>query len=195
MLFDLTNDDLVRVFGADRVTYTPAASAEAAGISGTTLAFMTEVGLPENEFISFPDFDDPGTTIRKLSLEELGATWNLPDAALEWVFFGNFEISVIVLDTRTGEIHQLTEGIMSPIPLHTDVSSLIETITRLSTVTKSLPEDYAGDEDFLERLEATLDTVKSEITELDLNPFHDDLSEWVDIVTTIGAGSWAADPS
>ncbi|GAA1279595.1 SUKH-4 family immunity protein [Streptomyces aureus] len=190
MIFELSRDDLVQAFDEEQVRQVPTEVGQAVGFSGETLGFLTEVGLPENEFVSFPEFDGADSGFRPISLEELGSTWNLPASAANWVLLGNFEISAIVADTQTGEVHQLAEGIMRPIPLHKDLSSLVYTITQLTKIVGSLPEDYEDDEELLEGLGETLDTLKSEIRLRDHRPFGDEHSEWVEIVTNVGAGMW-----
>ncbi|WP_328405333.1 SUKH-4 family immunity protein [Streptomyces sp. NBC_00390] len=106
------------------------------------------------------------------------------------MLLGNFEISTIVLDTRTGKVHQLAEGIMRPIPLHGDISSLVKTIAALTELTNALPEDYEDDEETLENLQEELDNLKRTISSRDALPFADEHSEWVEVVTSIGAGMW-----
>ncbi|MFF3331186.1 SUKH-4 family immunity protein [Streptomyces sp. NPDC002888] len=188
--FELSRDDLVQTFGAEHVRQVPLAAAQAAGFTGEALALLANVGLPENQFISFPDFDDADTGFQQVSLEELGATWHWPSSAANWVYLGNFEISAIVMDTQTGEVHQLAEGIMRPLPLHADLSSLLYTITELTKIVGSLPEDYEDNDEFLEGLEETVDGLKSDVSLRDANPFGSEHSEWVEIVTNIGAGMW-----
>ncbi|MEU3821780.1 SUKH-4 family immunity protein [Streptomyces sp. NPDC030392] len=190
MIFDFHPSELDRIFGADHVQRVPPEAAIAAGITGDTRSFLVENGLPDNDFLTFPDFRKPGVAFRKVSLEDLGATWNLPESAGCWIVLGNFEISTLVLDTRTGEVHQLAEGIMRPIPLHGDISSLVKTIAALTELTKALPEDYEDDEEALENLQEDLDNLKRFISSRDTRPFADEHSEWVDIVTSLGAGMW-----
>ncbi|WSQ08646.1 SUKH-4 family immunity protein [Streptomyces sp. NBC_01231] len=190
MIFELSRDDLVQTFGAERVRQVPLPAAQAAGFTGEALALLTNLGLPENEFVSFPDFDDAESGFRRVPFEELGATWNLPPSAVNWVFLGDFEISAVVMDTHTGEVHQLAEGIMRPVPLHGDLSSLLYTITELTKIVGDLPEDYEDDDEFLEGLGETLDALKSGISLHDPRPFGSEHNEWVEIVTNIGAGMW-----
>ncbi|MCM2411078.1 SUKH-4 family immunity protein [Streptomyces sp. RKAG290] len=190
MIFELSREELIQTFGEERVHQAPSETAQAAGFSGETLTFLTDTGLPENEFISFPELDGADGGFRPVSVEELGSTWNLPVAAAHWVFLGNFEISAIVADTRTGELYQLAEGIMRPVPLHRDLSSLVHTIRELSKIVGSLPEDYEDDEELIEALGESLDALKSEIGRRDPRPFSNEHCEWVEIVTNIGAGMW-----
>jgi hypothetical protein len=190
MIFETSHDELIQTFGEEQLHQVPARAAQTAGFSGETLAFLTDTGLPENQFISFPTFAGAEPVFRPVSFEELGGTWNLPDGANNWVFLGNFEISAIAADTQTGELYQFAEGIMRPIPLHSDLSSLVHTITELTKIVTSLPEDYDDDEDFLDSLGETLDALKAEIGLRDPHPFADEHSEWLEIVTNIGAGMW-----
>ncbi|MFD3622216.1 SUKH-4 family immunity protein [Streptomyces sp. NPDC058676] len=190
MIFELSHDDLAQTFGAEHVRRVPLPAAQAAGFTGEALALLTNVGLPENEFLSFPDFDEAEAGFRQVPFEELEAKWHLPPSAANWVFLGNFEISALVVDTQTGEVHQLAEGIMRPIPLHSDLSSLLYTITELTKIVESLPEDYEDDDDFLEGLERTVDGLKNDISLRDAHPFDGEYSEWVEIVTSIGSGTW-----
>lgn len=190
MIFELSRDELVQTFGEEHLHRVPAIMAQAAGFSGETLAFLTENGLPENQFISFPTPDGTDSGFRPVSPEALGDTWTLPADATDWVFLGNFEISAVTADTRTGELYELAEDIMPPVPLHGDLSSLVYTITELTKIVASLPEDFEDDEEFLESLGETLDTLKGEIGLRDPRPFGDERSEWVEIVTQIGAGVW-----
>jgi hypothetical protein len=190
MIFETSRDELIQTFGEKQIHRVPATAAQAAGFSGDTLAFLTDMGLPENQFISFPTFDGTDPRFRPVSFEELGSDWNLPASATNWVFLGNFEISAVAADTQTGELYQFTEDIMRPIPLHGDLSSLVYTITELTKIVESLPEDYDDDEDFLESLGETLDALKGEIGLQDPRPFTDERSEWAAIVTNIGAGTW-----
>ncbi|MGK5638056.1 SUKH-4 family immunity protein [Streptomyces sp. URMC 126] len=189
MIFELSRDELVRTYGEDRLHRVPVRAAEVAGFGGETLALLTGIGLPENRFVSFPAFDGAGSGFSPVSFEELGESWNLPAGATDWVFFGNFEISAIVA-TPAGELYQLAEGIMRPVPLHGDLSSLVHTVTQLTKVVASLPEGYEDDEDFLESLADSLDAIKHEIGLRDPRPFSDEHSEWVEIVANIGAGMW-----
>ncbi|MEV5429753.1 SUKH-4 family immunity protein [Streptomyces sp. NPDC052701] len=190
MIFDITHDDLADVFGAGNIRCVPYEAAGASGITGETLRFLTEVGLPDNDFVSFAGLDDSRNSLRKVSVEELGDTWDLPSAASDWLFAGNFEISAIVLDAASGELHQMAEGVMRPVPLHGDVSSLVHTVTRLTQVVRGLPEGYEDDDEALEELEGVLDGLKREITARDPRPFGDEHSEWLEIVMSIGAGLW-----
>ncbi|MEU7474113.1 SUKH-4 family immunity protein [Streptomyces sp. NPDC044984] len=190
MIFETSHDKLIQTFDEKQIHQVPARAAQAAGFSGETLTFLTDTGLPENQFISFPTFDGAGPGFRPVALEELGGTWNLPASATSWVFLGNFEISAIAADTQTGELYQFAEGIMRPIPLHGDLSSLVHTITELTKIVTGLPEDYDDDKDFLDSLGETLDALKGEIDRQDPRPFADEHSEWVEIVTNIGAGMW-----
>ncbi|MGW0670294.1 SUKH-4 family immunity protein [Streptomyces sp. NPDC002746] len=190
MIFELSRDELIRTFGEERVHQAPSDTARAAGFSGDALKFLTTIGLPDSEFISFPRLDAEGFGFRAVPVDELGSTWNLPAAAANWVFLGNFEISSVVADTRTGELHQLAEGIMRPIPLHRDLSSLVHTITGLTRIVGSLPEDYEDDEELIESLAESLDIFKNNIKNKDPRPFGDEHSEWIEIITNIGAGIW-----
>lgn len=190
MIFATPHDELVHTFGERRLRQVPAQEAQAAGFSGETLAYLTGTGLPENQFISFPSFDGENPGFRPVIPEELADTWSLPADATNWVFLGNFEVSAIAADTQTGELYQFAEGIMRPIPLHGDVSSLVHTITELTKIVTSLPEDYDDDEDFLDSLGETLEALKAEIGHRDPRPFGDEHSEWSEIVTNIGAGNW-----
>jgi hypothetical protein len=190
MIFDITYDDLAGAFGAGNIRRLPYEAAGAGGITGKSLRFLTEVGLPDNDFVSFVKIDDSRNSLRKVSVEELGGAWDLPSAASDWFFVGNFEISAIVLDAASGELHQMAEGVMRPVPLHGDVSSLVHTVTRLTQVVRGLPEGYEDDDEVLEELEGSLDELKREITARDPRPFGDEHSEWLEIVTSIGAGVW-----
>ncbi|MGW7361058.1 SUKH-4 family immunity protein [Streptomyces sp. NPDC054802] len=190
MIFEISPNELDETFGAERVRRVPSEAAAAVGITGDTLSFLTEVGLPENEFVTFPDFGKPGVAFRSVSPGELASVWSLPETAADWIFLGNFEISAIVLDTRTGEVHQLAEGIMRPIPLHGDISSLVKTILLLTRLTTALPEDFEDDDEILENLGEDLDELKLTVSTQDALPFAHDHSEWVEIVTSIGAGMW-----
>ncbi|OKK21637.1 hypothetical protein AMK09_14380 [Streptomyces sp. CB02488] len=193
MIFELSRDELIQTFGEERVHQAPYEAAKAAGFSGEALEFLTTTGLPENEFVSFPEFDEAGSGFRPVSPVEHDRTWNLPAAAINWVFLGNFEISAVVADTRTGELYQLAEGIMRPVPLHGDLSSLVFTITELSKIVGGLREEHEDDEDDEELIEAlgeSLNTLKDEIGDRDPRPFRDEHCEWVEIITNIGAGLW-----
>ena len=81
----------------------------------------------------------------------------------------------------------MAEGVMRPVPLHGDVSSLVHTVTRLAQAVRRLPEDY---EDDGEVLKESLDELKRETTARDPWPFGDEHSEWLEIITSIGAGMW-----
>lgn len=190
MIFELSREELMQTFGEERVHRTTSGMAEAAGFSGDALNFLTNVGLPENEFVSFPRIDGDGPGFRPVPVEEIGSTWNLPAAANNWVFLGNFEISAIVADTRTGGLHQLAEGVMRPIPLHRDLSSLVHTMTELTKIVGSLQEGYEDDEELLEALGESLSVLRNEIGIRDPRPFGDEHCEWVEIITNIGAGVW-----
>ncbi|MFD7233365.1 SUKH-4 family immunity protein [Streptomyces sp. NPDC059881] len=190
MIFELSTHELDRIFGEEHVKRVPLDGAAAVGITGETLSFLTEIGLPKNQFITFPDFETPRAAFRDVSLEELGSTWHLPDSAENWIVLGNFEISAIVLDTHSGEVHQLAEGIMRPIPLHGDISSLVKTIAALTALTAALPDDYEDDEEALEALEEDLENLKRTISARDERPFAHENSEWVEVFTSIGAGMW-----
>ncbi|OSZ62039.1 hypothetical protein OQI_01860 [Streptomyces pharetrae CZA14] len=190
VIFDVSHDELVGLFGRDRVRRVPWKAAEAAGVRGEALRLLSEVGLPENDFLSFPGAGGAPAVLRTLPGEGLRGAWSLPADASPWIILGNFEISAIVLDVRSGEVHQLAEGVMRPIPLHRDLSSLLHTICRLTLVVQGLPEDYGDDEELLEGLEGTLEELKGAIAARDPRPFGDEHSEWVEIVTSIGAGMW-----
>ncbi|MGN5635583.1 SUKH-4 family immunity protein [Streptomyces sp. AC154] len=187
MIFELSRDELIHTFGEERVHRAPSDTARAAGFSGDALEFLTTIGLPDSEFISLSRLD-AGFGFRAVPVDELGSTWNLPAAAANWVFLGNFEINAVVADTRSGELHQLTEGVMRPIPLHRDLSSLVHTITGLTRIVGNLPEDYEDDEELIEALTESLDTFRNKIKSKDPRPFADEHSEWVEIITNIGAG-------
>jgi hypothetical protein len=189
MIFSTTRQELVATFGEDRIRLVPREAAEAVGVGGETLRFLSEIGLPENEFISFAGVEGTSTALRKVPVQELGGTWDLPPSASDWIMLGNFEISAVVLDARSGEVHQLAEGIMRPIPLHGDVSSLVYTVCQLTRLVQGLPEDYDEDEEFLEELEGTVDALKRSIAAQDPRPFGHEYSEWVEIFTSIGAGT------
>ncbi|MFJ1895675.1 SUKH-4 family immunity protein [Streptomyces sp. NPDC088115] len=190
MIFELSRDELIHTFGEDRVHQAPSDTARAAGFSGDALTFLTTIGLPDSEFISVPRLNAEGFGFRAVPVGELSSTWNLPAAAANWVFLGNFEVSAVVVDTRSGELHQLAEGVMRPIPLHRDLSSLVHTMTRLTRIVASLPEDYEDGEELIEALTESLDTFRNEIRSKDPRPFGDEHSEWVEIITDIGAGIW-----
>lgn len=190
MIFEISRDELIHTFDEERVHQAPSETARAAGFSGDALNFLTTIGLPDNEFISFPRIGAEDFGFRAVAVDELGSTWNLPAAAANWVFLGNFEISAVVADTRTGELHQLAEGIMRPIPLHGDLSSLVHTITGMTRIVGSLPEDYGDDEELIEALAESLDTFRNKIKIKDPRPFGDEHSEWVEIIANIGAGIW-----
>ncbi|MEU5060180.1 MULTISPECIES: SUKH-4 family immunity protein [unclassified Streptomyces] len=190
MIFDLSHGDLVQTFGAEHVHQVPEAAAQAAGFSGETLAFLTTVGLPENEFVSFPKFTDAAARFRPVVSDETETQWDLPPAASQWITLGNFEISAIVMAPQYGEVYELAEGIMRPVLLHKDLSSLVHTITELTKIVQGLPEDYDDDDEYMEQLEETLDSLKDEVGSQDPNPFSGEHSEWVEIITNIGAGMW-----
>ncbi|MER7834245.1 SUKH-4 family immunity protein [Streptomyces sp. NPDC095602] len=190
MIFGFTPGELDLLFGTDHVQRVPPEAAIAAGITGDTLSFLSEIGLPDNEFLTFPDFRKPGAAFKAFPLEERGAAWNLPASSAHWVLLGNFEISMVVLDARTGEVHQLAEDVMHPIRLHGDISSLVKTIAELTELAGALPEDHADDEKPLEKLQEDLDGLKSRISSQDPRPFADERSEWAEIVTSLGAGMW-----
>uniref|UniRef100_A0AAU2VUZ6 SUKH-4 family immunity protein n=1 Tax=Streptomyces sp. NBC_00008 TaxID=2903610 RepID=A0AAU2VUZ6_9ACTN len=190
MIFELSREELMQTFGEERVHQTAPGMAEAAGFSDGALNFLTTVGLPDNEFVSFPRLDGDGPGFRPVPVEEIGGTWNLPAAAAHWVFLGNFEISAIVADTQTGELHQLAEGVMRPIPLHRDLSSLVHTMTELTEVVRSLREGYEDDDELLEALGESLSILRNEIGTRDPRPFGDEHCEWVEIITNIGVGKW-----
>ena len=80
---------------------------------------------------------------------------------------------------------------MRPVPLHADLSSLLYTITELTKLVRGLPEGYEHDDEFLEGLEETVDGLRSNIGLRDARPFGSEHSEWVEIVTSVGAGMWA----
>ncbi len=85
MIFELSREELMQTFGKERVHQTASGMAEAAGFSGDALNFLTTVGLPDNEFVSFPRLDVGGPGFRPVPVEEIGGTWNLPAAANHWV--------------------------------------------------------------------------------------------------------------
>ncbi|WP_432056236.1 SUKH-4 family immunity protein [Streptomyces sp. bgisy022] len=192
MIFEVSQEELSRIFGAEHLHRVPGRTAQEAGFSGEALAHLTEVGLPDNPFISFPTLDGaPHPEFRPVVSEETSACWELPTGTAHWVFLGNFEISAIAADTRTGEIFQFTEGIMRPIPLHGDLSSLVHTIMELTKVAAILHEhDGDDDDEFLDALGNNLDAARCRISLRDPRPFADERSEWVDIAIHIGAGSW-----
>ncbi|MFE7234623.1 hypothetical protein ACWCRF_14815 [Streptomyces sp. NPDC002405] len=90
-------------------------------------------------------------------------------------------------DAQSGELRQLSQGIM-PIPLHGDLSSLVHTITELTKIVAGLPEGCEDNGEFLDGLGDSPDVPKSEIGLHDPRPFGDEHSEWIEIVTNIGAG-------
>jgi len=101
MIFDITHDDLADVFGAGNIRRLPYEVAGASGITGETLRFLTEVGLPDNDFVSFARVDDSRGSLRKVPVEQLGDAWHLPPEASDWLFVGNFEISAVTLDATS----------------------------------------------------------------------------------------------
>ncbi|MFJ4913801.1 SUKH-4 family immunity protein [Streptomyces sp. NPDC088726] len=100
MIFELSRDELIHTFGEERVHQAPSDTARAAGFSGDALTFLTTIGLPDSEFISVPRLNAEGFGFRAVPVGELSSTWNLPAAAANWVFLGNFEVSAVLQRLR-----------------------------------------------------------------------------------------------
>lgn len=190
MIFDISPSSLVRCFGEEGVVRVALDAARASGLRGEELDFVTSIGLPENDFVSFGTFHDSEAAFAQVSAAER-EVWNLPAEAESWVMLGNFEISALALDVQSGQVHQLAEGIMRPVLLHRDLSSLVYTILRFTEYLERAPEVDDDDEESLERREEETEAIKRELAEVDPLPFASEYSEWREIVGSIGAGIWA----
>ncbi|WP_405795645.1 SUKH-4 family immunity protein [Streptomyces sp. NBC_01506] len=183
LTFDLSYNDLVDCFGADRVERSVREDAEALGFAGPTLDFLCSTGIPST---LKAEVGAPGKEISLRAFDEMSREqWTVPEESRNWIILGNLTATTVTLDTATGTVFGFYEGFEDPVALHTDVSSLAYT---LYAVKLALPQ-IAGLSTFDER-NTVIQSVRHQIDDRDPLPFAHEDGEWNAAIEEIAMGMW-----
>jgi hypothetical protein len=176
-------------FGLTGVTYFPRSSK--GHIHEETAVFLSRVGLPSNDTFSPKlDLDDAArlTCTPGLRVEIEAQGGSCPPEAQGWEVLGVFQYALVALDPGDGKVYAFPEGEELYVPLHADVSSLVQSLIILEegkAECKGFPNDDVG---YQARIEA-VEQLKRRIAVYDETPLNDE-SPWNALFDEISMGMW-----
>ncbi|MGW0929177.1 SUKH-4 family immunity protein [Streptomyces sp. NPDC002644] len=182
-LFTVTRAEVERAAGVDgTVRRMPTGVAERYGFRGADVELLATVGVPEvpRYGLEFrpPVAYDPYWLADHERLSGFG--WKVGPEVDGWVSLGNFFISTVMAEPRTGRVYQFTEDTGTPLLLHADLSSFVRTVV-VAVETARACEPVVGRPDEEERLAALVEAGKARVRDVDPLPFADEHSEWHEV--------------
>ncbi|GGT17835.1 SUKH-4 family immunity protein [Streptomyces purpureus] len=192
MLFSVDHAELVRTVGEDNVHRLSGDVAQAYGFDGATAEFLTEIGIPGDEELELffglgPEFD-PDRFCSSAELKELG--WKVGEEVDGWVRLGNFPVNMVAVDPRTGTVHQFTEGPMTALAIHGDLSSFARTVASLAAYVQSQVDAEERADAAHESRDADVRRIVEDIRARDPLPFENRRSEWHELFENLAAGTY-----
>ncbi|MFF9178346.1 SUKH-4 family immunity protein [Streptomyces sp. NPDC014793] len=190
MLFDVTRGELVDIFGEDRIATVPATAFPPAAADTEGARLLQTVGAPTRTLLlRQPDGEDGLLPLVRdvVDVEDLE---DAEEGAGEWPVIGWLLNAHLALDPGSGRVYAVDPDEETVRELHTDVSSLVHVTLRLQRLLDEFT--FSGDEedeeaDF-ERLDAEVDRVREETSDVDPLPFQDDETVWSVVGDEIAMG-------
>ncbi|MEV7242513.1 SUKH-4 family immunity protein [Streptomyces sp. NPDC093248] len=190
MLFDVTRGELVDIFGEDRIATVPATAFPPAAADTEGARLLQTVGAPTRTLLLRQPDEEDGLLPLVRDVVDVEDLEDAEEVAGEWPVIGWLLNAHLALDPGSGRVYAVDPDEETVRELHTDVSSLVHVTLRLQRLLDEFT--FSGDEedeeaDF-ERLDAEVDRVREETSDVDPLPFQDDETVWSVVGDEIAMG-------
>ncbi|MGW1590948.1 SUKH-4 family immunity protein [Streptomyces sp. NPDC002386] len=190
MLFDVTRGELVDIFGEDRIATVPATAFPPAVADTEGARLLQTVGAPTRTLLLRQPDEEDGLLPLVRDVVDVEDFEDAEEGAGEWPVIGWLLNAHLALDPGSGRVYAVDPDEETVRELHTDVSSLVHVTLRLQRLLDEFT--FSGDEedeeaDF-ERLDAEVDRVREETSDVDPLPFQDDETVWSVVGDEIAMG-------
>ncbi|MGW0283500.1 SUKH-4 family immunity protein [Streptomyces sp. NPDC003236] len=190
MLFDVTRGELVDIFGEDRIATVPATAFPPAAADTEGARLLQTVGAPTRTLLLRQPDEEDGLLPLVRDVVDVEDLEDAEEGAGEWPVIGWLLNAHLALDPGSGRVYAVDPDEETVRELHTDVSSLVHVTLRLQRLLDEFTfsggeEDEEAD---FERLDAEVDRVREETSDVDPLPFQDDETVWSVVGDEIAMG-------
>ncbi|WP_460105305.1 SUKH-4 family immunity protein [Streptomyces sp. YKOK-J1] len=190
MLFDVTRGELVDIFGEDRIATVPATAFPPAAADTEGARLLQTVGAPTRTLLLRQPDEEDGLLPLVRDVVDVEDLEDAEEGAGEWPVIGWLLNAHLALDPGSGRVYAVDPDEGTVRELHTDVSSLVHVTLRLQRLLDefTFSGDEEDEEDDFERLDAEVDRVREETSDVDPLPFQDDETVWSVVGDEIAMG-------
>ncbi|MFD8909875.1 SUKH-4 family immunity protein [Streptomyces sp. NPDC059575] len=177
-----SNEEVIRLFGLDGVTYY--AQHFDAQLHAPTAEFLGLVGLPTDQIFAPRSEPENGfPTPRELGLLFERQNRICPPEQHRWAVLGSLVTAVIVLGPETGTVHAYPGGEDKSQLLHRDIESFVFTLCAFRRLVDAYIEDEGEAASYAYEF-------RQAVSEVDPTPLADEDTEWNRLLEEVLDGMW-----